>query len=84
MPVSKAHANWNGDIPTGSGQFSAGDGSISGGVTYKSRFEDGPGSNPEQLIAAWQLGMPAAELHRRAYDGEFAPAEPQDLRVPFA
>ncbi|MEV4314936.1 OsmC family peroxiredoxin [Actinocrispum sp. NPDC049592] len=51
MPVSKAHANWNGDIPTGSGQFTAGQ-SISGGVTYKSRFEDGPGSNPEQLIAA--------------------------------
>jgi len=24
------------------------------------------------------------ELHRRAYDGEFAPPEPQDLRVPFA
>ncbi len=51
MPVSKAHANWNGDIPTGSGQFSAGN-NIGGGVTYKSRFEDGPGSNPEQLIAA--------------------------------
>lgn len=52
MPVSTAHANWNGDIPTGSGQFTAGGGSISGGVTYKSRFEEGPGSNPEQLIAA--------------------------------
>jgi osmotically inducible protein OsmC len=51
MPVSKAHASWNGDIPTGSGQFNAGN-NITGGVTYKSRFEDGPGSNPEQLIAA--------------------------------
>jgi osmotically inducible protein OsmC len=51
MPVSKAHAQWNGDIPTGSGSFTAGE-SISGGVTYRSRFEDGPGSNPEQLIAA--------------------------------
>jgi osmotically inducible protein OsmC len=51
MPVSKAHANWSGDIPTGSGAFTAGQG-ISGGVTYKSRFEDGPGSNPEQLIGA--------------------------------
>ena len=51
MPVSKAHASWQGDIPTGSGEFSAGN-NITGGVTYKSRFEDGPGSNPEQLIAA--------------------------------
>jgi osmotically inducible protein OsmC len=50
MPA-KAHAEWIGDIPTGSGTFSAGD-SISGGYTFKSRFEDGPGSNPEQLIGA--------------------------------
>jgi lipoyl-dependent peroxiredoxin len=50
MPA-KGSAEWRGDIPTGSGTFTAGD-SISGGFTYKSRFEDGPGSNPEQLIAA--------------------------------
>ena len=44
-------AEWRGDIPSGNGTFSAGD-SISGGYTFKSRFEGGPGSNPEQLIAA--------------------------------
>jgi lipoyl-dependent peroxiredoxin len=49
--AAKAHAQWTGDIPTGSGTFTAGD-SIEGGYTYKSRFEDGPGSNPEQLIGA--------------------------------
>ncbi len=51
MPTSKGHARWSGDIPTGTGEFTAGD-SISGGYTFRSRFEDGPGSNPEQLIAA--------------------------------
>ena len=50
MPA-KGNAEWKGDLPTGSGTFTAGD-SISGGYTFKSRFEDGPGSNPEQLIAA--------------------------------
>jgi osmotically inducible protein OsmC len=50
MPA-KGSAGWKGDVPTGSGTFTAGD-SIHGGYTYKSRFEDGPGSNPEQLIAA--------------------------------
>jgi lipoyl-dependent peroxiredoxin len=50
MPA-RGSAEWTGDMPTGSGTFIAGD-SISGGFTYKSRFEDGPGSNPEQLIAA--------------------------------
>src|SRR5712671_4888456 len=44
-------AEWKGDLPSGTGTFTAGD-TISGGYTFKSRFEDGPGSNPEQLIAA--------------------------------
>src|SRR2546429_4656882 len=44
-------AEWRGDVPTGTGTFTAGD-TISGGYTYKSRFEGGAGSNPEQLIAA--------------------------------
>jgi osmotically inducible protein OsmC len=50
MPA-KGTAEWKGDVPSGTGTFTAGD-SISGGYTFKSRFEDGPGSNPEQLIAA--------------------------------
>lgn len=50
MPA-KGTAEWQGDLRSGSGTFTAGD-SISGGYTFKSRFEDGPGSNPEQLIAA--------------------------------
>jgi osmotically inducible protein OsmC len=50
MPA-KATAEWKGDLPTGAGTFTAGD-TISGGYTFKSRFEDGPGSNPEQLIGA--------------------------------
>jgi lipoyl-dependent peroxiredoxin len=50
MPA-KGSAEWKGDLKSGSGTFTAGD-SISGGYTFKSRFEDGPGSNPEQLIAA--------------------------------
>lgn len=50
MPA-RGSAEWKGDLPTGTGAFTAGD-SISGEYTFKSRFEDGPGSSPEQLIAA--------------------------------
>ncbi len=50
MPA-KGSAEWKGDVPTGSGTFTAGD-TISGEYSAKSRFEDGPGANPEQLIAA--------------------------------
>lgn len=49
--AAKGHAQWQGDLKGGSGTFTAGD-SISGEYSYKSRFEDGPGANPEQLIAA--------------------------------
>lgn len=78
MPA-KGSAEWKGDLPSGSGTFTAGD-TITGGYTYKSRFEDGPGSNPEQLIAAAhaacfsmalanilaQAGSPADSVHTDA------------------
>jgi lipoyl-dependent peroxiredoxin len=50
MPA-KGNAEWKGDLKSGSGTFTAGD-TIEGQYSFKSRFEDGPGANPEQLIAA--------------------------------
>src|SRR3978361_1357306 len=49
--ASKGRAEWRGDLKGGAGTFTAGDG-ISGDYSFRSRFEDGPGANPEQLIAA--------------------------------
>jgi lipoyl-dependent peroxiredoxin len=49
--AAKRASEWEGDVPNGAGTLS-GEGSISGSYTFKSRFEDGLGSNPEQLIAA--------------------------------
>ncbi len=51
MPANGA-AEWQGDLRSGKGTFTAGDGSITGDYSFRSRFEDGPGANPEQLIAA--------------------------------
>ena len=50
MPANGA-AEWKGDLKSGTGTFTAGD-TISGDYSFRSRFEDGPGANPEQLIAA--------------------------------
>ena len=50
MP-SKGTAQWQGDLKSGNGTFTAGDG-ITGNYSFKSRFEDGDGANPEQLIGA--------------------------------
>lgn len=49
--ASKGTAQWQGDLKGGSGTFTAGDG-ITGDYSFKSRFEDGDGANPEQLIGA--------------------------------
>ena len=49
MPA-RGNAEWQGDLQSGHGKFTAGD-SITGEYSFKSRFEDGPGANPEQLIA---------------------------------
>jgi osmotically inducible protein OsmC len=50
MP-SRGSAQWQGDLKSGSGTFRAGD-DITGNYSFKSRFEDGEGANPEQLIGA--------------------------------
>lgn len=50
MPA-KGRAEWKGELKSGTGSFTAGD-AISGEYSFRSRFEDGPGANPEQLIAA--------------------------------
>ncbi|MGO9903363.1 MAG: OsmC family peroxiredoxin [Solirubrobacteraceae bacterium] len=49
--AAKGSAEWRGELKSGSGTFTAGE-RISGEYSFKSRFEDGPGANPEQLIAA--------------------------------
>jgi hypothetical protein len=38
--------------------------------------------DPDQLVEASSRGMTAEEIHRRAYAGEFAPAEPADMHMP--
>lgn len=48
-----ASAVWNGGLKDGTGSFAVGSGAIKDQkYGFKSRFEDGPGTNPEELIAA--------------------------------
>lgn len=52
MAIRKGSAEWRGDLQSGAGTVIVGDGVFSGAYSYKSRFEEGDGTNPEQLIAA--------------------------------
>jgi lipoyl-dependent peroxiredoxin len=57
-----ASAEWKGDLKEGEGTMALGSGSFEGRYTYKSRFEDGPGTNPEELIGAAQAGCFTMQL----------------------
>lgn len=47
-----ASAVWEGDLRSGKGTLETQTGNVSGAYTFASRFEDGTGTNPEELIAA--------------------------------
>lgn len=52
MATRNARAEWQGDLRNGAGTFEGASGVISGKYSFKTRFEDEPGTNPEELIAA--------------------------------
>jgi osmotically inducible protein OsmC len=54
MPIRKASARWEGTLQEGSGVIRTGLGE--GTYSFKSRFEEGPGTNPEELIGAAHAG----------------------------
>lgn len=56
MPTSKAEAEWNGDLKNGNGIMQFDSGSYKGEYTFASRFENGEGTNPEELIGAAHAG----------------------------
>lgn len=52
MPTRRANATWSGELQGGNGEFSGESGAISASYSFGSRFGDGGGSNPEELLAA--------------------------------
>ena len=56
MPVRNAHAQWEGTLQDGKGQMAFGSGAFEGAYSFASRFEEGTGTNPEELIAAAHAG----------------------------
>jgi lipoyl-dependent peroxiredoxin len=56
MATRNGSARWDGDLATGSGNVTVGERAWTGNYSYASRFEDGAGTNPEELIAAAHAG----------------------------
>ena len=56
MPVRSSNAAWEGGLKGGKGTVALGSGAYQGSYSFGSRFEDGSGTNPEELIAAAHAG----------------------------
>ncbi len=52
MPIRAAQAEWHGTLREGEGTVRFGDGAFEGKYSVPSRFEEGPGTNPEELLGA--------------------------------
>jgi len=56
MPIRNAEAEWKGNLIEGQGHMKLGTGAFDGAYTFRSRMENGVGTNPEELIAAAHAG----------------------------
>ncbi len=56
MPVRTAEGEWKGSLPEGQGRMKLGSGAFEGPFSFKSRMEDGSGTNPEELLGAAHAG----------------------------
>ncbi len=56
MAIRNAEATWEGELKGGKGWMRFGSGAYEGQYSFSSRFEEGTGTNPEELIAAAHAG----------------------------
>jgi osmotically inducible protein OsmC len=56
MPARTATARWQGGLRDGNGTMRLGSGAFEGQYSFSSRFEEGTGTNPEELIGAAHAG----------------------------
>jgi osmotically inducible protein OsmC len=71
MAVRKANAVWNGTLKEGSGTMKFAD--YEGPYTFASRFEEGKGTNPEELVGAAHAGCYSMFLSAQLTEAGFPP-----------
>lgn len=73
MPARTANAVWNGGLKDGAGRLKVGSGTFESAYTFKMRFEDEPGTNPEELIGAAHAGCFSMALSGALERAGFSP-----------
>lgn len=91
----KAEATWNGDLRSGNGEFTSASGVFKEvPYSFRTRFEQEPGTNPEELIAAahaacYSMAF-AATLSRKGHQPQeihthatcvMEPAQPSGFKI---
>jgi lipoyl-dependent peroxiredoxin len=74
MPKRTAEARWDGSLQEGNGTMRMASGAYEGPYSFQSRFQEGDGTNPEELIAAAHAGCfsmaLSADLGRAGHSAE--------------
>jgi lipoyl-dependent peroxiredoxin len=65
MAIRSAEAIWKGSLKEGNGRVRLGSGAFEAPYTFVSRFEEGAGTNPEELIGAAHAGCFSMDLSAR-------------------
>lgn len=73
MPVREAEAVWEGNLLKGKGKVRLGSGAFEGAYSFSSRFENGLGTNPEELIGAAHAGCFSMALSFMLEKAGYAP-----------
>lgn len=75
MPIRNSTAVWNGNLVDGKGTMTVGKDWFTGKYTRASRFENGEGTNPEELLGAAHAGCYAMFLAAILSKSGFVPTE---------
>jgi lipoyl-dependent peroxiredoxin len=75
MAIRTSEAEWRGDLKGGRGEIKLGSGAFSGNYSFHSRFEEGMGTNPEELIAAAHAGCFSMALSAALAEAGHPPAK---------
>jgi lipoyl-dependent peroxiredoxin len=73
MPRRKAEAVWEGTLKEGHGKVRLGSGAFEGSYSFGTRFEESPGTNPEELIGAAHAGCFSMALSAALGRNGFSP-----------
>lgn len=75
MPIRSAEAVWKGSLKEGAGSMKMASGAYEGQYSFSSRFEEGTGTNPEELIAAAHAGCYSMALSADLGRAGFTPQQ---------